>query len=381
MADSKKITAVLDGLKGCFVAGGAVTSIYTNKPINDFDIYPKSEEALRDAILWAYEDSGYWCVDHSSRAMTFANGDKGENPNIQIMHFDTFETAEKIFECFDFTVCMGAYDLDEGKFVLHEQFLEHCSQRFISFNRNTRYPYASARRVKKYEERGYTIGTIEFQKILLSCAAKPITTWDDLKEQIGGVYGEAITIPDDEEFSADGMWKAMETLKFKGPAGGYENAEEAIACVSNLPVKCFKRGDILYADIDGSSIFKATEHKIKNVQLISISEAYQNLTFYKAVVVKPDGTIMAPHYRDYTYKIGELNVSPKGPGIFIYSTIEAAKKHYGSVCEPNKTMVLELQAESEDDINFEPEFTLKKAMPIRLHEVKDVPVSDDDQPF
>ena len=142
------------GLKKCFIAGGAITSLYTNKPINDFDIYPKSLEGREDAIRWAF-DSGYWNCHVSSRALTFVNRD---GDNVQIMIFDTFETADKIFSQFDFTVCMGAFDLDAEKFILHEKFLLHCSQRFLSFNPNTRYPYASAWRVRKYEEKGFTIG-------------------------------------------------------------------------------------------------------------------------------------------------------------------------------------------------------------------------------
>lgn len=381
MASDKKIIDCLDGLTGCFVAGGAITSIYTNKPINDFDIYPKHDEGLRNAILWAYEQSGYWCVDHSSRAMTFAKGDKGEYPNIQIMHFENFSTAQTIFDFFDFTVCMGAYDMDEKKFILHEQFLEHCSQRYLSFNRNTRYPYASARRVKKYEERGYTIGTIEFQKILLACTAKPITSWDDLKEQIGGVYGEAITIPDDEEFTIEGMWTALETLKFKGPSGGFNNVEEAIASISSVPVKCFERNGKLYADISESGYFKELTINPKNLERVSITEAFNGLTFYKSVTIKPDGSIFAPYQTAYQYKIGELNVSPRGPGLFIYSTFEAAKNHGSVASAPNKTMVLELKAESEDDINFEPDFTLKKAMPVKLHDRTNDLVPDDDRQF
>lgn len=382
MASAKKLMAYLDGLKGCFVAGGAITSIYTNKEIMDFDIYPKSDEALRDAIYWAYEQNGYWCVDHSSRAMTFAKGEKGENPNIQIMHFDTFETADKIFDAFDFTICMGAYDLDEEKFVLHENFLEHCSQRFLSFNRNTRYPYASARRVKKYEDRGYTIGMIEFQKIILACTANPITSWDQLREQIGGVYGEAITIPDGEEFSTDAMWKALDTLTFKGPSGGFDSAEEAVLAISRAPVRCFERGGTTYADVNACGSFQPIKCKPRNPVVVTVTEAFNGLTFYKAVNVTPDGTILAPHRMRYEYKIGELNVSPSGPGIYCYDTQEGAWNHNFSAAKPNKKMVLEVKADSEDDVSFDtgvlPIITLKKCMPVKLYEERPAKMPPDD---
>lgn len=93
--------------KGAFIAGGAVTSVFTNQPINDVDVYFKSREHFEGAIESAYED-GFWCCDVSKRSVTFKDGDT----IIQYMHFDFFPTADDIFKAFDFTVCMGAYDLD-----------------------------------------------------------------------------------------------------------------------------------------------------------------------------------------------------------------------------------------------------------------------------
>lgn len=363
MPDSKKLTASLSGLTNCFVAGGAVTSLYTNKPINDFDVYPKSDEALNEAIRWAYEDSGYWCVDHSSRAMTFA---KAEEPNIQIMHFDTFGTAEKIFETFDFTCCMGAFDLDEGKFILHDMFLEHCSQRFLSFNRNTRFPYASGWRVNKYREKGFTIGKIEYQKILLACAAKPINSWEDLKEQVGGVYGEAITIPEDEEFSQDGMWRAIETLTFKGPSGGFDDVNHAVASISRKPIRCFRSEGKLYADLYGENDFEEIKHEPKTPEFVSMEEAI-GLTFYKKVLRK-NGRLVGPHRTEFEYKVGETVVSPSGPGLFCYTNKASAWGHSAWDGGKNEHLVLELRAESAEDICFGDQITLKKAFVVAAHE-------------
>lgn len=369
MASAHKITSALSGMKGCFVAGGAVTSIHTNKPINDFDIYPKSDQDLREAIAWLYDGSGYWCVDHSSRAMTFANGHKGENPNIQIMHFDTFETAEKIFEAFDFTVCMGAYDLDEKKFILHENFLEHCSQRFLSFNRATRFPYASARRVKKYEDRGFTIGTIEFQKIILACSAKPITSWEELKDQIGGVYGEAITIPEGEPFSDEAMWKALDTLTFRGPSGGFDSAEMAIMAVSQAPMKVFRQGKDLFADLYGDGEFTEVKTEPKNPIWVELADVV-GTTFYKKVMVK-NGRYYGPHRTTFEYKVGEDVISPSGPGIFVYQSYDAAKRHSAYNYGAQGEAVLELRIDDTSDVVLGSQITLKKAHVVSVHDLSD----------
>ena len=229
----KKLITALSGLKDCYVAGGAITSLHTNSPINDYDIYPKSEVALEYAIQWAFE-SGWWCVHQSNRSITFADKD---GSNLQIMIFDSFESTEKIFGFFDFTICMGAFDLDTQEFILHENFLIHNSQRFLSFNKGTKYPYQSAWRVRKYEERGYTIGKMEYFKILFACQMCPVDSWDKLKDQIGGIYGEAMVVPEDKEFSLEAAFEAMETLRPVDPVGLYSSWEVAVTAISNRPMR------------------------------------------------------------------------------------------------------------------------------------------------
>lgn len=200
---------------GAYIAGGAVTSAFTNAKINDVDVYFKSRRAFEIGVYQAYED-GLWCVAASKRAVTFAD----QSGNIaQLMHFDYFPTAEDIFAAFDFTVCMGALDLDAGKkskwvgielvttgeehpesgFVLHVDFLKHNSQRFLKFNPGTRYPLASATRVLKYQQRGYTIGKGDMMKIALAVRGVTIETWEDLKDQIGGAYGDKVVLGNEDK--------------------------------------------------------------------------------------------------------------------------------------------------------------------------------------
>lgn len=175
---------------GAFIAGGAVTSVFTNQPINDVDVYFKTKEAFIEAVRYAYEEDFLWCINASKRAVTFAHGDL----IVQFMYFDFFPTAQDIFNSFDFTVCMGAFDCDTKEWVFHEDFLKHNSQRFLRFNSGTRYPIASALRALKYKDRGYTIGNGEFLKILLAARTPEINSWEELKDQIGGSYGDAVAL-------------------------------------------------------------------------------------------------------------------------------------------------------------------------------------------
>lgn len=183
---------------GAFIAGGALTSAFTGLGINDIDIYFKNKEAFIEAIQQAYDES-LWCVAATDRAVTFVR----DNSVIQLMHFDFFETAEAIFDAFDYTVCMAAYDIDKQDFVMHEDFMKHAAQRFLRFHSGTRYPYGSLMRVLKYQSRGYTIGKSDLLRIGLCLQRVPLESWDDLAAAIGGQYGEKAKVDTDKPFSLD----------------------------------------------------------------------------------------------------------------------------------------------------------------------------------
>lgn len=242
-----------------FIAGGAVTSAFTNAKINDVDVYFKSRRAFETGVYQAYED-GLWCVAASNRAVTFASGGQVA----QLMHFDYFPTAERIFEAFDFTVCMGALDLDAGPktrwdakssqyvtegephpesgFVFHPDFLKHNSQRFLKFNAGTRYPLASATRVLKYQQRGYTIGKGDMMKIALAVRGVAVDSWEDLKDQIGGAYGDKVVLGrEDEPFTLEAAIEALtvddaESEPWVQPANDNMpgNAEALLRHIANL---------------------------------------------------------------------------------------------------------------------------------------------------
>lgn len=205
-AEADNIRQACYPIPGAFAAGGAVTSVFTGKTINDVDVYFKSREAFEYAVADAYENS-WWCVSSSKRAVTFS--DNGGTP-VQFMHFDFFPTAGDIFDAFDFTVVMGALDFDTGEFAFHDDFLKHNSQRFLRFHPGTRYPLASATRVLKYQDRGYTIGKGDILKIALASRKVKIDTWEDLKDQIGGAYGEKVVLAGEgQEFSIDAAIAAL----------------------------------------------------------------------------------------------------------------------------------------------------------------------------
>lgn len=194
---------------GAFIAGGALTSAFTGTPINDADMYFKDKDSFICAVEQAY-DEGLWCVAATDRAVTFVQGESV----IQLMHFDFFETAESIFDAFDFTVCMAAYDLDKKEFIFHDDFFKHASQRFLRFHNGTRYPYGSLMRVLKYQQRGYKIGKSDMLRIGLACQRVEMKSWEDLSCAIGGQYGDIAKIETDTPFSLEAADEMFQDTEF-----------------------------------------------------------------------------------------------------------------------------------------------------------------------
>lgn len=141
----------------------------------------------------------------SDRAVTFS-----DNGTIyQLMHFEWFAKPADIFDAFDFTCVMGAWDVDRGQFEAHTDFLHSIAARRLTFHGGTRFPIASLLRTQKYQERGYAITRGELLKIGVAIAGVTLNSWDDLKSQIGGAYGNKIALVEDGEFTIS---KALDTL-------------------------------------------------------------------------------------------------------------------------------------------------------------------------
>lgn len=221
--------------RNAFIAGGALTSVFTGQPINDVDLYFKSKDAFIAAVRRAYDD-GLWCVAASDRAITFARG----NEIIQLMHFDFFETAGSVFDAFDFTACMAAYDIDAQAFVFHDEFLKHAAQRYLRFHAGTRFPFGSLLRTIKYQARGYSLGKGDLLRIALRCHQVPLNSWDDLAAAIGGQYGERVALDTERPFSVDAAISLIASTEFTAPAIPEDmpgDADELLAKIGVLQVE------------------------------------------------------------------------------------------------------------------------------------------------
>lgn len=209
-----------DNLKHVFVAGGALLSMATKSPVADYDLYLKNSKYLLEVVEYIRECGGY-VIKFSNNAITFKlneKNDKGERILVQLMYFKDFETAKDIFEVFDFSVCMAAFDCDTKKYHYGDTFWQDAASRTIRFNPKTRYPLNSMIRTIKYREKGFKFGKGEMTKIALAVAERGIPkTWDELTDAIGGTYGKELRFRIDEdktEFDLEHAYEILSDFEF-----------------------------------------------------------------------------------------------------------------------------------------------------------------------
>lgn len=229
----------------CFIAGGALTSIFTGTQINDIDIYFRNRDSL-DRVMQVFcdikdkelavkrpdevgvkGDNQFRVEDNiqpitlTKKSVVFSQGNGYWNPtkgsytpqaSLQFISFQYFDTPEDIFDTFDFSINMCAYDCANGELTLHDNFLKHLARRSLVVNTNTAYPLINLLRCDKYKERGYNISTKEQMGLMFAVANMKINSWEDAKDHIGGMYGFDVEdlFDEDEEFSLD---KVIDQLK------------------------------------------------------------------------------------------------------------------------------------------------------------------------
>lgn len=181
----------------CILAGGAITSIFTNKDVNDLDIYFTSKEGLSQVFANVYTVTNIEYLNKFDMIVKFATErsmlciDKYNQQKVQLIHYKIHENVQSVFDSFDFEHVMGAFDFATEQFVLHENFLKTNAQRSIKFNPSTDFPITSLMRVSKYKERGYSISKAQMFRIAFTIANKQYDSWEKVKSEVSGLYGTA----------------------------------------------------------------------------------------------------------------------------------------------------------------------------------------------
>lgn len=184
--------------QGCMIAGGAITSVFTNKPVNDIDVYFPSQQAFTKVVSEIYGRSEHTIVtDYSidfgdahvlhvtKKALLLHSGQQ----DVQLIGYQFYKNATEIFDAFDFSINMAALYMKTEEFSMKNTFMKHNAQKYLHFNPGTTYPLISALRVNKYRERGYTISKSQMLRVLLAINLKQIDSWEKLIDELGGMYG------------------------------------------------------------------------------------------------------------------------------------------------------------------------------------------------
>lgn len=297
-------------LPGCFIAGGAILSIVTKTEINDYDVYPKTNSAMIDAFYSLINDYGCFVVNITDRAVTFKSNstknDKGERAIVQVMTYDTFETAEKIFQNFDFTVCMGAFDCDTKSYAFHDDFYPDIACRALRFNPKTRYPLNSLIRVTKYQNKGFFASKPEHVRMILTTIERGLpNSWEELESQIGGTYGRQISLlRDDIPFSFESAIELLSDIgEFHATDETYDVCPEDLEDMFSDELK-----NVVVNDEDNYFLVKDGK----------INRSLGKLKPKKCVVVNENDVV-----RFYGYKVlHDLGDGRYGPGVQVNSKVE-----------------------------------------------------------
>ena len=329
----------------CILAGGAITSLFTRKDINDFDIYFRSKELLADFLYGEMERR--WVTAHTDKSILFSV----EGKPIQAIAFRYFADAYEIFESFDFTVCMGAFDFKTEEFIFHPDFFTHNAQRILIFNENTAFPIISGLRVDKYKQKGYYISKTEFIRLLLTVNNQKIEDYDTLVRQIGGMYGERydnwITRRDEFNMSA-----VISDLKAVEPGAeqtaNYEidDWDEFVLNITGVRQKAVKHKEATFIIRNGCfDYYHGDETK---VDLVDVSDIVKMpLYFYKYVKRSDDGRYYSHYDPNFEYKIGD-QVKAKNPcGLYCVHKDDLAACSYSN---EKDTVPIRLRVDSLDDI-------------------------------
>jgi len=305
----------------CFVAGGAVTSIFSGKEINDIDVYFRDYKSLNFILSRVFgmmdddedvEISSFDLIytNHTKKSILFTK----DGLNLQLIYFKFFNTAEEIFSTFDFTINMGAYDFSTEQFVLHDNFMKDIAQGRLNVNPNTSFPIISLLRVDKYKAKGYHISRKDFVNLCLAVNRLTIISWEQLADAVGGMYGYTYTEVFDtaKEFSID------------------EAINQLVNLETNLENIVITSGIDYYELID----------KIGNN--LNIPIPIESRTFYKKVLKTELPNIFSSYYHPtFKYTVGQF-VNGGNSGIWAYKSIRAATNHF-TTHDKSKEAILELR--------------------------------------
>mgnify|MGYP000452806861 FL=1 len=226
-------------------------------------------------------------------------------------------------------------------------FIKHNSQRILKFNHKTAFPLISALRVDKYKNKGYDISKAEFVKILLAVNKLNITTLEQLKDQIGGMYGadydalfEGIT---PENFSLDSILEKISELTYEETYFNDKQMTATAMCKELPPVEDLyhlilghkpqlvkTKGNSYYRLEDFSLVTHAgSKEMYKHYDIIPAEELFKSGAKVYKWVKQVGDKLYSFHDSSFQYKIGQVAIpkNPNNSSAAIYAAVLNSVKH------------------------------------------------------
>lgn len=371
------LASYLKGRK-CYIAGGTITSLFCKRDINDFDIYFKDESTLVEIATELWDDKSGWIVSTTDKATLIKYGG---NLDVQLIHFKYFSDAKEIFNTFDFTVCMGAFDFETEEFILHDDFMQHNSQRILKFNKNTAFPIVSLLRVQKYKDKGYSISKPEFIRIALTCMNLEINTYEELKEQMGGMYGinyDKLFVDMDGKLDLNEAIDIIENLiledaYFEQPIFTqieFGDINDYLDEITKEETSYFKIDGNIFR-VNGDDIRSSTKQPKNGIE-INITDFFKDKKYYK-FVKKENDKYISFYDNNFEYIIGQ-EVEARGSRYSSYGNENDKVLYFTSLknisntnhYSRDKNVLIEVSLKPEDFVDENDNvITLKKATMIR----------------
>lgn len=184
-------------LKEGYLAGGCIRSLVVGEPINDYDIYFKTEKAanrfrklfmdgLKGSLHWGpvakvvdiklnipFTDkkvlclkSDKWFTGITPTAITcdYDEGLLEQSPDVQFI-FKYSGSPNYVVGRFDFTNCMAYYDIDTDDLVYLNNMKMHCHRNILVFSPNCFNCLSALWRMTKFQKRGWFISNEEMFKV------------------------------------------------------------------------------------------------------------------------------------------------------------------------------------------------------------------------
>jgi hypothetical protein len=360
-------TGVYNLCKECNVvlAGGAITSIFTGKEINDFDLYFKTKEDL----LKFYRDisDGEYIVGSTDKSFTFTTSKK----MYQVIYFDLFPTVQDIFNSFDFSVCMGAYDFSTEEFVLDEGFITDNISRSLVVKGKTTFPVISLLRVDKYKKKGYNISKKEMLKLALQVSELKFNSWNEFKQHFTGMYGSTVDVIFNEkeigDFSIEKTYDVLENFENNSCAENYTpfnlTLTELLYKISKEKIKVFLFKDDYYF-YNGYEFEKVTTKNIDELEMFTVVDIKEVMPKYLYKYVKKtadNGKYISRYYKDFVYEANKIVKTENSRGLF-FTTKESIRGYRDTIFDSNSNQIIIKVAYNTDDIiNIDgTEITLKE---------------------